>query len=155
MERSATFRRMSARGRSFLPAALGVITLTSLAPLIAWDASPELFPPRAHAFLAAVPLTMVALAYLIHQGTRRVASVEFVKAILTALAFVCWAINQLVPEYRYATLFNDVAVAAFVLDVVLVIVGWPTAVPLTSVAREPSRSPGRSPASSRSPRPER
>jgi hypothetical protein len=120
---------MSPPGRSFFPAALGIVTLTSLAPLIAWDASPALFPPRAHAVLAAVPLTMVALACLIHQGARRVASVEFAKAILTALAFVFWAINQLWPEYRHATLFNDVAVAAFVLDVVLIIVGWPPGLP--------------------------
>jgi hypothetical protein len=70
---------------------------------------------------------MVALAYLIHQGIRRVAPVEFVKTLLTALAFVFWAINQLLPEHRHATLFNDIAVAAFVLDVVLVIFGWPLA----------------------------
>jgi hypothetical protein len=31
------------------------------------------------------------------------------------------------PDHPQATLFNDVAIAAFVLDVVLVMVGWPPA----------------------------
>jgi hypothetical protein len=111
--------------RRVLSAVLGAVTLASLAPLIVWDASPGLFPARAHDVLAAVPLTMVALAYLVYQGMRRVAPVELVKAILSALAFGFWALNQLLPGHPHATLFNDIAVAAFVLDVVLVIVGWP------------------------------
>ena len=131
MGRPATFAPMfapmSPRGRPLLSAALAVITLVSLAPLIVWDASPGLFPDQAHDVLAAVPLTTVALAYLIHQAARRVASIDFAKAILSAVAFVFWALNQLWPEHRHATLFNDVAVAAFVLDVVLVIAGWPSA----------------------------
>jgi hypothetical protein len=116
--------RSSPSGRWF-PVVLGVVTLTSLAPLLVWDASPSLFPARAHDVLAAVPLTVVAVAYLVYQGMRRVAAVEFVKAILSALAFGFWALNQLLPDHPQATLFNDIAVTAFVLDVVLVIVGWP------------------------------
>jgi hypothetical protein len=116
---------MSSRHRPFLAVLLGAVTLTSLAPLMVWDASPGLFPPRAHDVLAALPLTMVAVAYLVHQAIRRVSLVEFAKAALSALAFVFWALNQLLPDHRHATLFNDIAVAAFVLDVVLVIIGWP------------------------------
>jgi len=115
------------RTRRFLPAILAALTLTSLAPLLVWDALPALFPARAHDVLAAVPLALVAVAYLIYQGLRRVAPIEFVKAILSALAFWFWALNQLLPDHPHATLFNDIAVAAFVLDVVLVIVGWPPA----------------------------
>jgi hypothetical protein len=110
-----------------LRAVLGVVTLASLGPLIVWDVSPEVFPARAHQVLAATPLTVVALALLVHQGIRRVAPMEFAKAILSAIAFVFWAMNQLLPDDPRATLFNDVAVAAFVLDVVLVILGWPAA----------------------------
>jgi hypothetical protein len=113
-----------------LPAVLGGVTLATLAPLLVWDVSPGLFPVRAHEVLAAVPLAVVALAYLAYQGIRRVAPIEFVKAILSALAFGFWALNQLLPDDPRATLFNDIAVAAFVLDVVLVIVGWPPAGPL-------------------------
>jgi hypothetical protein len=106
---------------------LGVLTLVSLGPLLVWDATPARFPARAHDVLAAVPLTLVALVYLVYQGLRRAAPREFAKAILSALAFVFWAMNQLWPDHRQATLFNDIAIAAFVLDVALVIVGWPAA----------------------------
>jgi hypothetical protein len=118
------YARMSPRRRS-IPTILAVITLASLAPLLVWDAFPGLFPDRAHGVLGAVPLTLVAIAYLVYQGLRRIAAAEFAKAILLALAFAFWALNQLLPGHPRATLFNDVAIAAFVLDVVLVIVGWP------------------------------
>lgn len=52
---------------------------------------------------------------------------EFVKALLLAIAFLFWAANQLWPALRQATLFNDIAIALFVLDVFLVIAGWPAA----------------------------
>jgi hypothetical protein len=113
------------RGRLSIRIALGVLPLLSLGPLLVWDVSPGLFPAHAHDVLAAVPLTLIALAYLTYQGVRRVAAMEFAKALLSALAFVFWALNQLLPDHPQATLFNDIAVAAFVLDVVLVIFGWP------------------------------
>jgi hypothetical protein len=111
----------------FGPVVLGVVTLASLAPLVIWDVSPGLFPARAHDVLAAMPLALVAVAYLTYQGVRKAPAMDFLKAILSALAFIFWALNQLFPDSRHATLFNDVAVAAFVLDVVLVMVGWPPA----------------------------
>jgi hypothetical protein len=94
--------------------------------MLVWDVSPGVFPARAHEVLAATPLTVVALALLVHQALRRVTAIEFAKALLSAVAFVFWALNQLLPDDPRATLFNDIAVAAFVLDVVLVIVGWPS-----------------------------
>jgi hypothetical protein len=108
-----------------LSVACGVLPLLSLAPLLVWDAFPQAFPPRAHDVLGAVPLALVALAYLVHQGVRRVRALEFAKAALSALAFVFWALNQALPDNPRATLFNDIAIAAFVLDLVLVIFGWP------------------------------
>jgi hypothetical protein len=53
---------------------------------------------------------------------------------LLAIAFLFWAANQLWPGSAYATLFNDVAIALFVLDVFLVIVGWPATSPDESFA---------------------
>jgi hypothetical protein len=61
------------------------------------------------------------------QGDRAVA--EFVKAIVLAAAFLFWAANQLWPDLRQATLFNDIAIALFVLDVLLVMIGWPVVSP--------------------------
>jgi hypothetical protein len=121
-----------------LPTLLGVLTLVSLGPLLVWDASPGLFPAHAHDVLAAVPLTLVAVAYLVYQAMRRVPPIELAKAALSAVAFLLWAVNQLLPENPLATLFNDFAVAAFVLDVALVIFGWPPAAEPTSAGVEPA-----------------
>ena len=57
--------------RSRIPIALGLLTLLSLGPLLAWDVAPRPFPIGAHAMLAAVPLALVALALLVYQGVRR------------------------------------------------------------------------------------
>jgi hypothetical protein len=113
------------RGKPLFPLALGVFTLLSLVPLLLWDVSPGLFPARAHDVLGALPLTLVALAYLVFQAVRRVTALELAKTVLCALAFLFWALNQLLPDHPQATLFNDIAVAAFVVDLVLVIFGWP------------------------------
>ena len=50
-------------------------------------------------------------------------------AIMLAIAFLFWAANQLWPDLPQATLFNDFAIALFVLDVFLVTIGWPTTSP--------------------------
>jgi hypothetical protein len=57
-----------------------------------------------------------------------------VKAILLAAAFVFWAANQLWPDLRQAILFNDIAIALFVLDIFLVMIGWPATSPDESFA---------------------
>ncbi len=93
------------------------MTLASVGVLFAWDADPALFPARAHDFLAAFPLAMIAFAYLVYQAAHRPARWKLVKAILLAIAFLFWAANQLWPNLRQATLFNDIAIALFVLDV--------------------------------------
>jgi uncharacterized membrane protein len=117
-----------------MPLVLGVVTLISLGILLAWDVNPKFFPARAHDFLAAFPLAMIAIAYLLYQRARRPAAKEFVKAMMLAVAFLFWAANQLWPDLPQATLFNDVAIALFVLDVFLVMIGWPTTSPDESFA---------------------
>jgi len=112
----------------------GVVTLASIAMLLAWDAFPRLFPARSHDFLGAFPLAMIAFAYIVYQCSRRPARKEFAKAIMLAVAFLFWAANQLWPDLRQATLFNDIAIALFVLDVFLVIAGWPATSPDESFA---------------------
>ena len=68
---------------------------------------------------------MIALAYLAYQAAHRPAPLEMVKAVLLAIAFLFWAANQLWPDIPQAMLFNDIAIALFVLDVFLVMIGWP------------------------------
>lgn len=111
-----------------VPIALGAVTLAAVAVLLVWDVAPELFPARSHDVLGALPLGLIAVAYLAYQGYRRPLRLELLKAALLALAFFFWATNQALPSLPQATLFNDLAIALFVLDVFLVLVGWPSAV---------------------------
>ena len=117
-----------------VPAIIGVITLAAIGVLLTWDALPGYFPARAHDFLAAFPLATIALAYLVYQTAHRPPFRELVKATLLAAAFMFWAANQLWPDARWATLLNDLAVALFVLDIFLVMIGWPATSPDESFA---------------------
>lgn len=122
------------RAHRAIPAILGMVTLASVGVLFAWDAFPRLFPARAHDILAAFPLAIIAIAYLVYQTAHWPTPLEFVKAIMLAVAFLFWAANQLWPDLRQATLFNDIAIALFVLDVFLVMIGWPSTSPDESFA---------------------
>jgi hypothetical protein len=115
------------RGRRALAVILGVVTLVDVAVLFAWDAFPGVFPARSHDYLASFSLGMIAVAYMLYQIAHRPAWKEMAKAILLAVAFLFWAANQLWPLSPRATLFNDIAIALFVLDVFLVMIGWPAA----------------------------
>jgi hypothetical protein len=122
------------RAHRALPVILGVITLASVVVLLAWDAFPRLFPARAHDVLAAFPLALIAVAYLLYQSAHRPARLEVVKAVMLAVAFLFWAANQFWPDLSHATQFNDIAIGLFVLDVFLVMVGWPATSPDESFA---------------------
>jgi hypothetical protein len=116
------------RVRRLVPLALGVATLAGVVLLFVDDSAPRMFPTGSHAVLAAFSLAAIALAYLIFQLMRRDVSMGpggIVKAVLLAAAFLFWAANQFWPNLKQAALFNDVAIGLFVLDVFLVIVGWP------------------------------
>jgi hypothetical protein len=90
--------------------------------LLAWDARPEFAPASVHAVLAAVPLVVIAVAYLVYQGAPRRPFREWQKAAILAAAFLFWAANQVWPDQRQAILFNDIAIALFILDVFLVMI---------------------------------
>src|SRR5271166_2249255 len=114
--------------RRSLPVILCVFTLVSVGVLLVWDMLPGLFPAKAHEFLAAFPLAMIACACLAYEAVRRQARSELIKAILLACAFLFWAANQLWPDLHRATLFNDIAIALFVFDVFLAMIGRPSPV---------------------------
>jgi len=130
-----------ARSHRTLSVVLGVVTLSAVAVLLAWDVFPHLFPARSHDFLAAFSLSMIALAYLVYQAAHRPPAMELAKAVMLAVAFLFWAANQLFSNLPQATLFNDIAIALFVLDVFLVMVGWPASSPDGSFA-ETFEDPG-------------
>jgi uncharacterized membrane protein len=100
-----------------------------------------MFPAGSHDFLAAFPLVLIAFAYLAYQIAHRPARMEFAKAVMLAAAFLFWAANQLWPNLPQATLLNDIAIGLFVLDVFLVIVGWPATSPDESFAETYAETP--------------
>ena len=57
------YRRLD-RAHRVIAVIAGVITLASVAVLLAWDAFSKLFPAKAHDVLGAFPLAMIAVAYL-------------------------------------------------------------------------------------------
>jgi len=111
-----------------------VFTSGSVFVLLMCDICPKLFPVRAHSLLGALPLALIAVAYLLYQSVRRPGAAELFKAVLLAIAFLLRAANQFWSESTRATLYNDLAIARFVLDVFLVMVGWPSASPNESFA---------------------
>ncbi len=122
------------RAHRALSVILGVVTLLSVVVLFVWDAMPRKFPARSHDFIGAFSLTMIAIAYLVYQSAHRPQARELAKAVMLAVAFLFWAGNQLWPNSPWATLLNDIAIALFVLDVFLVMVGWPPTSPDESFA---------------------
>lgn len=115
------------RAHRALPVILGAVTLADVVTLLVWDAWPQWFPARSHDFLGAFSLGMIAVAYLVYQAVHRPSARELLKAGMLAAAFLFWAANQLWPDSPRATLYNDIAIALFVFDVFLVMVGWPPA----------------------------
>jgi len=122
------------RAHRAVPVTLGVVTLVGVVVLFASDFFPAVFGVRAHDVLGAFPLATIAVAYLVYQSIHRPPLMEWVKAILLAVAFLFWAANQVWRDPHKATIFNDIAIALFVLDVFLVMIGWPTASPDASFA---------------------
>jgi len=122
------------RAHRALAAVLGILSLASVGVLFLRDAAPRLFAARSHDFLGAFPLAIIAIAYLVYQVAHRPPIRDLAKAILLAVAFLFWAANQLWTQSPIATLFNDIAIALFVFDVFLVIIGWPASSPDESFA---------------------
>jgi hypothetical protein len=118
----------SDRAHKMVPLALGIVTLAGVVLLFVEDARPRLLPAGSHEVLAAFSLAMIACAYVVfqlarHRGLGPLA--ELAKTTLLAAAFLFWAANQLWPTLPQASLFNDIAIGLFVLDVFFVIAGWP------------------------------
>jgi len=115
----------SDRARRLVPLVLGIVTLAGVVLLFVEDAAPRLLPAGSHEVLAAFSLAMIACAYMVFQLAHHRPLAELVKTILLAAAFLFWAANQLWPSLPQASLFNDIAIGLFVLDVFFVITGWP------------------------------
>ncbi len=110
----------SARRLRTLAVAIGWLTLAGVVLLLGWDLWPARFPPHSHDALSALPLALIAVAWCAHRLGERPTAAGLARTALLAAAFLFWSANQLWPESPRATLFNDLAVALFVLDLWLV-----------------------------------
>lgn len=122
------------RAHRALPVILGTVTLADVGVLLVWDVFPQWFPARSHDFLGAISLAMIAVTYLVYQVVHRPPGRELIKAVLLAVAFLFWAANQFWPNSPRSTLYNDIAIALFVFDIFLVMIGWPPSSPDSSFA---------------------
>jgi hypothetical protein len=104
-----------------VPLLLAVLSLAGIVALLAWDIRPQYFPANSHAVLGAFPLAMIGFAWLARQAFQNASCREWLKASLLAAAFFFWAANQCVRDAHAATICNDIAIALFVLDLVVVI----------------------------------
>ncbi|MGA9671629.1 MAG: hypothetical protein WBQ94_20630, partial [Terracidiphilus sp.] len=77
----------------------------------------------------------------VYQIAHRPARWEFAKAAMLAVAFLFWGANQLWPNSPQSTLYNDIAIALFVLDVFLVMAGWPQTSPDESFGESYAKTP--------------
>src|SRR5271154_978717 len=110
--------------RRGLTAATTALTLLSVLVLLASDAAPGMFRADLHGRLAPLALVLSAFGCLLPLG-RGARPPELAKALIAAFAFLSWAANQICINQATATVFNDIAIALFALDVFLVVAGWP------------------------------
>jgi hypothetical protein len=73
-------------------------------------------PDRLHAYLSSAPLAIAGIGYAILQLRAGVRGGTLYKRLLLAATFVIWAVDQLLPPGRLATLIGDVVIGAYVLD---------------------------------------
>jgi hypothetical protein len=99
--------------------------MLSLVPLLAWDVAPARFPSRSHDLLGAVPLFAIAASHFAQQVVQKTSRFGWVRAAIVVAAFVAWAVNQYWPEHALATLWNDIAIALFVVDIFLSVASAP------------------------------
>jgi uncharacterized membrane protein len=71
---------------------------------------------QAHAWLSALPLALAGLAFALLQISLKPDRRTLAQRLLLAAAFIFWAIDQLLPPGRLATLIGDAVISAYVLD---------------------------------------
>jgi hypothetical protein len=71
---------------------------------------------KLHAYLSSVPLAMAGIGYAILQLRAGPPRGTLCKRLLLAATFMMWAVDQLLPSGRLATVIGDAVIAAYVLD---------------------------------------
>ena len=73
-------------------------------------------PGGMHSYLSAAPLALAGIGYAVLQIHRRPPRSTLLKRLLLAATFIMWAVDQLLPPGRVATMIGDAVIAAYVLD---------------------------------------
>jgi hypothetical protein len=73
-------------------------------------------PGSWHLYLSALPLALAGAGYALLQVCVKPPTGILLKRLLLAATFLMWAVDQLLPPGRAATLLGDVVIAAYVLD---------------------------------------
>jgi hypothetical protein len=76
----------------------------------------QLVPSEIHRYLSAAPLALAGIGYAVLQIRKPLARGTLFKRLLLAATFITWAVDQLLPPGRAATVVGDVVIAAYVLD---------------------------------------
>ena len=116
---------LSRRAQRAIPTILGAVNSSMLPSCWCGTHFRRFFPLAATTFW--LPFAGRDCARIHHVSVGAPPRAGFVKAALLAAAFLFWAANQFWPDSKQATLWNYVAIALFVLDVFLVMIGWPAA----------------------------
>jgi hypothetical protein len=69
-----------------------------------------------HAWLSSLPLALAGFGYAVLQIRMKPSPQILWKRLLLAASFIFWAIDQLLPPGRIATLIGDAVISAYVLD---------------------------------------
>lgn len=86
---------------------LAAVLLASNLPII---------PASWHLYLSALPLALAGAGYALLQVCVKPPRGILFKRLLLAATFLLWAVDQVLPPGRAATLLGDVVIAAYVLD---------------------------------------
>jgi hypothetical protein len=73
-------------------------------------------PGDMHGYLSAVPLALAGIGYAALQIRLKPSRATLLKRLLLAATFITWAVDQLLPPGRVATVIGDIVIAAYVLD---------------------------------------
>jgi hypothetical protein len=73
-------------------------------------------PGSLHVYLSALPLALAGAGYAMLQIFIKPPRTLLFKRLILAATFLLWAIDQLLPAGRFASVLGDVVIAAYVLD---------------------------------------
>ncbi|MFY9615367.1 MAG: hypothetical protein WAT58_08210 [Candidatus Dormiibacterota bacterium] len=100
---------------------LALLAIAGGVALVGLDLATGFTSHSEHSIVSAVPLALIAVANLVYHAVRRPPPIEMLKAGLLSAAFIFWSLYQLLPTLALAPVFNDLAIALFVLDITLIV----------------------------------